>query len=273
MARLGDRSPISIPPFEGATSRLLVYNILCYIVLSVLWFVSPAALAFIFHWCMLVPQDLLHGQVWELATFSFLNLGFANMIFAMLSLWYAGMFLEGHFGRRWIYEAYFTSLVGGALIVTPIAYTHVFGLHEGMAMGGCWAGIFGLLVAIGYFYGEMEMNVMFVLRMKAKVMVTLYILLFTAELISTAQRFGALCQLAGGLAGFLYCRFAPRKGLGYSFSERFYGLRNEYYRAKRRRAARKFEVYMRSQNREVHFDQDGKYVDPDRDPTDKRWMN
>jgi DNA-binding transcriptional regulator/RsmH inhibitor MraZ len=44
----------------------------------------------------------------------------------------------------------------------------------------------------------------------------------------------------------------------------------------RRRAARKFEVYMRKQNREVHFDKDGRYVDPDelrKNPNDKRWMN
>ena len=32
---------------------------------------------------------------------------------------------------------------------------------------------------------------------------------------------------------------------------------------------------MRKQNREVHFDKDGRYIDPDerRDPNDKRWMN
>ena len=34
-------------------------------------------------------------------------------------------------------------------------------------------------------------------------------------------------------------------GFGYATSERVYGLRNSYYRWKRKRAARKFEVYMR----------------------------
>jgi hypothetical protein len=50
-------------------------------------------------------------------------------------------------------------------------------------------------------------------------------------------------------------------------------LRNEYYRWKRRRAARKFQVYMRKQNRDVNFDENGKYIDPDKDPNDRRWMN
>ena len=52
-------------------------------------------------------------------------------------------------------------------------------------------------------------------------------------------------------------------------------MRNSYYRYKRRRAARKFEVYMGKQGRKVNFDKDGRYLGPDehKDPTDKRWMN
>jgi hypothetical protein len=37
-----------------------------------------------------------------------------------------------------------------------------------------------------------------------------------------------------------------------------------------RRAARKFEVYMRKQGRTVHFDGRGKQIDDDRDDK-KRW--
>jgi hypothetical protein len=43
-------------------------------------------------------------------------------------------------------------------------------------------------------------------------------------------------------------------------------MRNSYYRWKRRRAARKFEVYMRKhENREVSFDEHGNYIPPDDD--------
>jgi hypothetical protein len=60
-----------------------------------------------------------------------------------------------------------------------------------------------------------------------------------------------------------------------AFSEGLFSLRNNYYRWKRRHAARKFEVYMRKQNRDVRFDNEGRYIDPDekRDPNDRRWMN
>jgi hypothetical protein len=81
--------------------------------------------------------------------------------------------------------------------------------------------------------------------------------------------------LGGALVGFLYARRAPRRRASKSVSEGWFGLRNAYYRWKRRRAARKFEVYMRKQNRDVRFDQEGRYIDPDekRDPNDRKWMN
>ena len=45
-------------------------------------------------------------------------------------------------------------------------------------------------------------------------------------------------------------------------SEKYFGLRNSYYRWKRKRAARKFEVYMRKHDRTVTFDEHGNFVSP-----------
>ena len=50
---------------------------------------------------------------------------------------------------------------------------------------------------------------------------------------------------------------------GVSLTEWYYGMHNSYYRWKRRRAARKFEVYMRKHDREVNFDELGNYIPPD----------
>jgi hypothetical protein len=78
-----------------------------------------------------------------------------------------------------------------------------------------------------------------------------------------------VAYLGGGLGGYLYAKIAPRRGYTYAASEGFYGVRNSYYRWKRARAARKFQVYMGKQGREVHFDKEGRYVDPD----DRRRMH
>jgi hypothetical protein len=76
--------------------------------------------------------------------------------------------------------------------------------------------------------------------------------------------------LGGALAGLLYIRMAPRRGFSFSLSEKLFALRNGYYRWKRRRAARKFEVYMRRQGRTIHLDGYGRPIDDDPDDK-KRW--
>ena len=112
-------------------------------------------------------------------------------------------------------------------------------------------------------------------RIRAKYMVGIYILIDLAMLLQKSDSFNVLLHLSGALCGFLYVRYAPRRGLAFKVTEGLFGLRNDYYRWKRRRAARKFEVYMGKQGRKVSFDKDGRYVDPDerKDPNDKTWMN
>jgi len=131
-------------------------------------------------------------------------------------------------------------------------------------------GIFGLLVAIGTLYGNMEFLLFFTIGIKAKYLVPIYGLISIAMLFGQ-QKMYAFAQLGGALAGFLYVRLAPRRGTQLvGLSEKWYGLRNRYYRWKRRRAARKFEVYMRSQGRTVHMDGQGKRLDDDANDK-KRW--
>jgi hypothetical protein len=136
---------------------------------------------------------------------------------------------------------------------------------------GCFGGIFGLLVAIGALYGDMQFLLFpLPIGIKARYLVAIYALVTVAMLFGQ-QRMYAFAQLGGALAGLLYIRLAPRRGLSFTFSEQWYALRNRYYRWKRRRAARKFEVYMRSQGRTVHFDGNGRPIDDD--PNDKKRWN
>jgi len=69
----------------------------------------------------------------------------------------------------------------------------------------------------------------------------------------------------------LYLRTASRRGVSFRLSELWFGLRNRYYRYRQRRAAGKFQVYMRSQGRTVRFDGLGRPLDDD--PNDKKHWN
>ncbi len=276
MPRSGPIS-LSLPQFTGTTRRLVLVNVAVFFGLGVLQWISPRFQMVLMRLLVLQPRMVAHGAVWQLGTYAFVHEGILGILFGMLTLWFTGSMLEAAMGSRWVGELYAVSVIGGALLASLVSFSGVFGLGpDGFAIGA-WAGIFGLLVAIAMKFGDQEFLLWFVLRIKAKYMVTIYILIAMAVLLKGGDRFGALLQLLGAMCGFLFVRFAPRRGLAGGASERYFGARNDFYRWKRRRAARKFEVYMRRQNREVHFDKDGRYVEPNdpvrRDPEDKRWMN
>jgi membrane associated rhomboid family serine protease len=275
MPRSGSIS-MSLPAFAGVTRKLILANIAVFFALGLLHWLAPGIERLLLAHILLEPAAVLHGELWQPITYSFVNEGILGILFGMLTLWFCGSLLEDARGPRWLAELYAASVIGGALLASAISFTHILGLRPDVAGAGAWAGIFGLMLAIAMLFGDQEFLLWFVLRIKAKYMVAIYILIAVALLLKQADSFGALLQLSGALCGFLYVKFAPRRGLASGFSEQYFGVRNNYYRWKRRRAARKFEVYMRKQNREVHFDKDGRYVDPDdlrKDPNDKRWMN
>jgi membrane associated rhomboid family serine protease len=275
MPRSGSIS-LSLPAFTGATRRIILANVVTFFVFGVLHWLAPTYFELLRYHLLLEPLAVAHGEIWQLFTYAFINEGILGILFGMLTLWFVGSMLESAFGSRWMTELYLTSVIGGALVASAISFTHILGLRPDIIAAGAWAGIFGLMVAIAMLFGDQEFLLWFVLRIKAKYMVAIYILIAIALLLKEADSFGALLQLSGALCGFLFVKFAPRRGVAFGLSERYFGVRNNYYRWKRRRAARKFEVYMRKQNREVHFDKDGRYVDPDelrKNPNDKRWMN
>lgn len=275
MPRSGPIS-LSLPSFSGATRGIIVANLVVFFALALLHWLAPAFTMLLLGHFMLVPLLVARGEVWQLATYSFINGGVLSIIFAMLTLWFVGYLLEEVRGARWLYELYAASTIGAAVLASALSYTRVMGLRPEDIGGGAWAGISGLMIAVAMLFGDQEFYLWFVLRLKAKYMVAIFALIEVALFLKQADTFGALLDLSGMLAGFLFTRFAPRRGLAFGVSEQYFGVRNGYYRWKRRRAARKFEVYMRKQNREVHFDEEGRYIDPDelrKDPNDKRWMN
>jgi membrane associated rhomboid family serine protease len=275
MAR-GNTISMSFPPFAGVVRRLVLANVAIYFAIRVLGWLTPGLAGALVDILQLQPSAVARGEIWQLGTYCFIHLGLWEIVFAMLTLWFCGSLLEGAYGGRWLKELYFTSAIGGAAVASVISFTHVLRLSPESFANGAWAGIFGVMIAIAMRMGEQEF-LLFPLpfTIRAKYLVAIYLLIAVAVLLKDANGFGALLQLSGALCGWLYVRYAPRRGVAFGFGEQYFGMRNAYYRAKRRRAARKFEVYMGKQGRKVHFDDEGRYVDPDekKDPNDKRWMN
>ena len=270
MRRIGS-SPFSFPDFRGATRTLVFSNLAAYFGFLLMNLLSPAMAGNLFALLAFDPSSFLHGLLWQPFTYSFVHVGIVGTLFELLSLWFLAGFLEQMHSSPWINGLYGVSVLGTVLAATAIYLcSGTLGYALPLApLYGCFGGIFGLLVVIGTLYGDTEFLLFFTIGIKARYMAVIYGLIAVAMLFSQERAY-AFAQLGGALAGWLYVKMAPRRGVSFMLSERWYGLRNNYYRWKRRRAARKFEVYMKSQGRTVRFDGNGRQLEDDPDDK-KRW--
>lgn len=256
---------LSLPPFTKAVIWLLGINTGVFLVMLLL--ARTAVGVYVKYYCELVPSDVIqHGFVWQLVTYSFLHEGFGHWFWNMIGLWMFGSAIESAWGTRRFLELYFIGVVGAAITTIALSFAHILG-NPGQATVGSSGGIFAVLIAFGILFAESEiLMIPFPLRIKAKYFVGILIVATLALAIAGGGNVAYVAHLGGLLFGWLYVRRGPKPALVKgNFSERYYGLRNSYYRWKRRRAAKKFEVYMREHDRNVHFDEHGNYIPPDDD--------
>lgn len=270
-------SHISLPPFTGATRQIVLAYMVAFFGLGLLSFALPHYSAQILDSVALIPLQVVHGHLWQLLTYTFWpGGGILNIAFGLLTIWFTAGALESLRGRRWLGEFFYVTVLGGSILLTCLSFAHIPLLRPDIGTGGLWSLTFSTLVAFGTLFAEQEILFFFVIRMKAKYLVALYVLIDAAVLIRSQDGMGVALRWCCGLCAWLFVRYAPTRGFAFGLSEGWYGLRNRYYRAKRRRAAKKFEVYMRKQDRIVHFDADGHYIAPEeeeRDPKSRKWMN
>ena len=252
---------LSFPPFTPWVKRIIIA---CAGIFFLKVLLDHLSIDIGLGYLALVPAMVIHGCIWQLVTYSLLHLTVGHLLINMLMLWMFGAQEELDWGPRKFIEFYTFCVVGAALSTVAVAYVLPSTVSPFAPTIGASGGVYGVLMAFGMLYGDREI-IMFPLpfMMKAKYMVAIMIFLV---IIATFQPQGGIANIAhlGGLLfGFLYVKFVPQRSLAFRVGEGYFGFRNAYYRWKRRRAARKFEVYMRQHNRSVSFDEHGNYIPPD----------
>jgi len=260
---------LSFPPFTKAVKWLILINAGVFLFTTLLQAFAPTAGAVFSLVFSLVPGLVVRGWLWQLLSYSFLHVGLFHILFNMLWLWMFGAQLEMDWGKNKFLEFYFFCVVGAALTTIAVSYTGLGGITPKTMTEGASGGVLGILMAFGLIYGNQEIMLFpipFSIRAKYFVAGIAFIELISA--INAAgpgrgQGIAYIAHLGGLLFGFLYVKFVPRRGLMFNATERYFCVRNSYYRWKRRRAARKFEVYMSKHDRKVTFDEHGNYIPPD----------
>ena len=262
---------LSLPPFTKAVKWLVITNAAVYLLLELLKAVVPGVGGELTLVLALIPAAVMHGWIFQLVTYSFVHAGVLHILFNMLGLWMFGAQLESDWGHKRFLEFYFFCVIGAALTTIAISYTGLGGVVPSTPTVGASGGVLGILMAFGMLYGNQEIMLFPIpISIRAKYFVAGVAFITLVEAISASgagrgSNVAYIAHLGGLLFGFIYVKFVPKRGLAFGTTERYFSVRNSYYRWKRRRAARKFEVFMRKQNRTVSgtFDENGNYIPPD----------
>ena len=216
-----------------AVKKLLIANVSAF-VLSIL--LKVAGFGAVVDLLMLTPAAVVHQfAVWQLVTYLFLHAGFFHILFNMLGLWMFGGEVERTWGTRRFLFYYFLSGIGAGLTVVLVNPSST------IATLGASGAIYGLLLAYGLLFPNRPIFLWFVVPVPAKYVVMIFGgIAFLSALQMPGSLVSHVAHLGGLVFGLIYLRGRPY----------YFELRNRYYRWRRQRLQRQFQVYMGKQNRE-----------------------
>jgi membrane associated rhomboid family serine protease len=233
------------------------------VILLLLSFAPGAAQTLLTHG-VLDPARIRGGWLWQFVTYAFMYVDPIDFVLSLLGVYFLGSALQERLGRSGFYSLFFGSVVLSAVAGFLLSLTHV--IAQGPAFGSGAAA--NAILMVFYLLNRDAPIMLFPIPIQIPVK---WIVLGIAAIETAYLLLGHFslfyCVLLLGLgAGYVWHLAFLSRRVSLGISERLYGMRNSYYRWKRRRAARKFEVYMRKhENREVSFDEHGNYIPPDDD--------
>jgi membrane associated rhomboid family serine protease len=258
---------MGFPPFRGAVRQLILASAAIYVVtLLMLSFAAPTGQSLIAHG-VLSPEGIRHGWLWQFITYAFIYVDPIDFLLSLLGIYFLGWAVEERIGGTRFYGLFFGSAIlsgvagFGLSVLGPHLHSATFA--QGAA-AGCGAAVNAILMVF-YLFNRNAPIMLFPLPIQfpVKWMVIGIAGIETAYLLLHGFALYDFVLLLGLGAGYVwYAMFLTRRST-VGISEKYYSLRNSYYRWKRRRAARKFEVYMRDHNRTVTFDEHGNYIPPE----------
>jgi membrane associated rhomboid family serine protease len=217
-------------PFANLTTvvkNLIIINVIFYIAMFALHdYINMVGIFSAFYF------DSPLFKPWQVITYMFMhdpnNIG--HIFFNMFALFSFGPILEHTLGSKKFFNLYFAAGIGGLLLHVLVQAVQIYGITGGVTLGGmsgagmspeklevlkglyttpilgASGAIFGILVAFGMLFPNMEMMIMFIpVPIKAKYVVIGYVAI---ELFSGFGRFEGdsvahFAHLGGALFGFI----------------------------------------------------------------------
>jgi membrane associated rhomboid family serine protease len=227
-------------PFANLTpivKNLLIINIIFFVAMYVLASRFDMGKSFAVYYF-----DSPQFRPWQIITYMFMHANIGHIFFNMFALFMFGPILEYSLGSKKFFNFYFICGIGGvalqmlvqALEVHAItgAFTlahpdldssylafgsnaqKLYDIYNGQLVGASGA-IFGILVAFGVLYPNMELLIFFIpIPIKAKYIVSVYVLyeIYATFAQTSGDNVAHLAHLGGALFGFLLIKLWGIRG-------------------------------------------------------------
>jgi rhomboid-like protein len=216
-------------PFSNLSpvvKNLLIINLLCFIP-----FVALSAEQYdnlvVSHFALFYFDSPLF-KPWQIITYMFLHGGWTHILFNMFALFSFGPIVEYSIGSKRFFNLYFICGIGAVVlqmlvqayevhsmtgsftlghiqISDPGTIARLQGIYDGPILGASGA-IFGLLIAFGMLYPNMELMILFIpVPVKAKYIIPVYVVI---ELFLGVSQFAGddvahFAHIGGALLGFI----------------------------------------------------------------------
>lgn len=197
----------ALPPFFGAVRGLIIACVAVFVVQMTLAVLSPDSaggpgmerqFTSIFG---LVPALVLHGWVWQLATYLFLHGDAFHLLFNMLGLWMFGSTLESDWGARRFLSYYFLTGIGAGI------FSFAVSIHSQVATIGASGAIYGVLLAYAVLHPNRVLHLWMIFPIKAKWLVLAFgVMELWASWHSTGDGLAHVAHLGGMLVGLAYLK-------------------------------------------------------------------
>ncbi len=152
----------------------------------------------------LIPVDGL-GNIsfypWQLITYQFLHGGFGHIFFNMFALWMFGMEIENSWGSKKFLYYYLLCGIGAGL--SHLFISPLLGGGNAPTIGASGA-IYGVLIAFGLIYPNRYIFLYFFIPVKAKYLITFFIILQILLVGDMSSSIAYLAHLGGALTGFIF---------------------------------------------------------------------
>jgi len=177
--------------------KILIINVIAFIIQSLLennetWFTTLA----------LWPMSSEFNQLHQWITHMFLHANFAHLFFNMIVFISFGAIVENFLKEKFLAFYIIAGLVG--------ALSHYLIIGGDNPMVGASGAVFGVLTATALINPNLEVYLLFLFKVKIKVILPLIILyeLYTGIMVN--DNVGHFAHLGGALVGFLYISYLKK---------------------------------------------------------------